>query len=116
MVKSKLITLISEKHGSLSAKDVELAVNHLITHMSDCLAEGARIEVRGFGSFSLVTTGFDIRGYPHNIILEVSAEMGIITALTFVYLFFLILNVVAISITGIFGNKDNFAYIVNLLS
>ena len=53
MVKSKLIALIAEKQQSLSYKDVELGVNHIITHMSDALASGQRIEIRGFGSFSL---------------------------------------------------------------
>ena len=53
MVKSKLIALIVEKQQNLSAKDVELGVNHILTRMSDALAEGQRIEIRGFGSFSL---------------------------------------------------------------
>ncbi len=53
MVKSKLIALIVEKQQNLSAKDVELGVNHILARMSDALAEGQRIEIRGFGSFSL---------------------------------------------------------------
>jgi integration host factor subunit beta len=53
MVKSKLIALIAEKQQSLSFKDVELSVNHIISHMSGTLASGQRIEIRGFGSFSL---------------------------------------------------------------
>lgn len=53
MVKSELINHIALKHDSLSFKDVELSVNHLIEYMSAALAEGERIEVRGFGSFSL---------------------------------------------------------------
>jgi integration host factor subunit beta len=37
----------------LNAKDVELAVKYLIEVMSNSLASGERIEIRGFGSFSL---------------------------------------------------------------
>jgi len=53
MTKSELIELISRKQGHLPAKDVELAVKHLLELMSDALANGERIEIRGFGSFSL---------------------------------------------------------------
>jgi integration host factor subunit beta len=34
-------------------KDIELAVNCMLTHMTNTLEEGERIEVRGFGSFDL---------------------------------------------------------------
>jgi len=53
MTKSELIELISAKQTQLSAKDVELAVKTLIEQMSETLAAGERIEIRGFGSFSL---------------------------------------------------------------
>lgn len=53
MTKSELIDLISAKQNQLSAKDVELAVKTLIELMSETLASGERIEIRGFGSFSL---------------------------------------------------------------
>lgn len=53
MVKSKLIALIAEKQPNLSFKDVEMGVNYIISHMSDALSSGDRIEIRGFGSFSL---------------------------------------------------------------
>lgn len=53
MVKSELITLISSKIDVLSVKDVELAVHHILDSMSDRLSKGDRIEIRGFGSFSL---------------------------------------------------------------
>ena len=53
MVKSKLIALIAEHHPNLSAKDVELGVNHILEAMSSSLSSRERIEVRGFGSFSL---------------------------------------------------------------
>jgi len=53
MTKSELIELIAEQQDQLSVKDVELAVKLLLEHMSHRLADGERIEVRGFGSFSL---------------------------------------------------------------
>jgi integration host factor subunit beta len=53
MTKSELIESISRKQKHLPAKDVELAVKHMLDVMSDSLSAGVRIEVRGFGSFSL---------------------------------------------------------------
>jgi integration host factor subunit beta len=53
MTKSELIEMIARKQKHLPAKDVELAVKHLLDLMSDSLAGGERIEIRGFGSFSL---------------------------------------------------------------
>ena len=53
MTKSELIEVIARKQKHLPAKDVELAVKHLLDLMSDSLAKGHRIEIRGFGSFSL---------------------------------------------------------------
>jgi len=53
MVKSELITRIAEKQDSLTLKDVELGVNHILERMSAELSNGQRIEIRGFGSFSL---------------------------------------------------------------
>ena len=53
MTKSELIDLIGRKQRHLPAKDVELAVKHILEVMSDSLSAGERIEIRGFGSFSL---------------------------------------------------------------
>ena len=53
MTKSELIELIASRQTQLSAKDVELAVKTILEHMSQTLATGERIEIRGFGSFSL---------------------------------------------------------------
>ncbi|MBV1880745.1 MAG: integration host factor subunit beta [Pseudomonadales bacterium] len=53
LTKSELIELVAEKQTQLSAKDVELAVKTMIEEMSQTLATGGRIEIRGFGSFSL---------------------------------------------------------------
>jgi integration host factor subunit beta len=53
MTRSEIIELIASQQTQLSTKDVELAVKVMIEHLTECLAEGDRIEIRGFGSFSL---------------------------------------------------------------
>ncbi len=53
MTKSELIERIAARQAQLLAKDVELAVKTIMEHMSQTLAQGSRIEIRGFGSFSL---------------------------------------------------------------
>ena len=53
MTKSELIRRIAHKQSLLAGRDVELAVKVMLEHMTACLAAGGRIEVRGFGSFSL---------------------------------------------------------------
>lgn len=53
MTKSELIERMLIKQPQLSAKDVELAVKTILDHMSQALSTGERIEIRGFGSFSL---------------------------------------------------------------
>ena len=53
MTKSELIEKIATLQSHLSAKDVELAVKMMLDHMTETLADGERIEIRGFGSFSL---------------------------------------------------------------
>ena len=53
MTKSELIEILSRKQSHLAAKDVELAVKAVLEQMSNALASGRRIEIRGFGSFSL---------------------------------------------------------------
>lgn len=53
MTKSELIERIATQMPELSPKDVELAVKTLLEKMVSTMAEGGRIEVRGFGSFSL---------------------------------------------------------------
>jgi integration host factor subunit beta len=52
MNKSELIKRMSDRLDQLSNRDVDLAVHTLIEIMSDSLASGGRIEIRGFGTFS----------------------------------------------------------------
>lgn len=53
MTKSELIERIADRQGDLSVRDVEQAVRTILEAMSEMLADGDRIEIRGFGSFSL---------------------------------------------------------------
>lgn len=53
MTKSELIAALAAKQPHLPFHDVELAVKNLLEQMSQALASGDRIEIRGFGSFSL---------------------------------------------------------------
>lgn len=53
LIKSQLIAELCKHFPSLPEKDIALAVNHIIEHMSSTLSNGGRIEVRGFGSFNL---------------------------------------------------------------
>ena len=53
MTKSELIEVIAREQSHLAYRDVELAVKCMIEQMSQALASGQRIEIRGFGSFSL---------------------------------------------------------------
>lgn len=53
MTKSELIERIAEQQSQFSPKDIELAVKLILEHMACSLASGSRIEIRGFGSFSV---------------------------------------------------------------
>ncbi len=53
MTKSELIESLARQLSHLALKDVELAVKCVVEHMSETLSLGERIEIRGFGSFSL---------------------------------------------------------------
>lgn len=53
MTKSELIEILSAHQRHLASNDVELAVKSLLEQMAYALASGDRIEIRGFGSFSL---------------------------------------------------------------
>jgi integration host factor subunit beta len=53
MTKSELIELIARKQPQFSYKDIKLVVKTSLEHMVSALSTGERIEIRGFGSFSL---------------------------------------------------------------
>ena len=53
VTKSELIERVAARQPHLSVKDVELAVKTVLEEMAQAMASGMRIEIRGFGSFSL---------------------------------------------------------------
>ncbi len=53
MTKSELIEVLARQQPNLALKDVESAVKCIIEKMNQALSSGERIEIRGFGSFSL---------------------------------------------------------------
>jgi len=53
MTRSDLVTRLAERFSQLTQRDTEFAVKTMLDAMSDALARGYRIEIRGFGSFSL---------------------------------------------------------------
>ena len=55
MTKSELIERIASKNPHLMLKDVEKIVNVVFETISDSLADGNRVEFRGFGAFSVRT-------------------------------------------------------------
>ncbi|ETD66807.1 transcriptional regulator [Pelistega indica] len=53
MTKSELIEALAASYPQLAVRDMDLAVKTMLDAMTDSLSQGQRIEIRGFGSFSL---------------------------------------------------------------
>ena len=53
MTRSELVTLLAEQFPQLTAKDTEAVVSVLLESIAESLKRGDRVEIRGFGSFSL---------------------------------------------------------------
>lgn len=53
MTKSELIEALSARQQHLAGNDVEMAVKSMLEQMTHALSGGERIEIRGFGSFSI---------------------------------------------------------------
>ena len=53
MTKSELVEKIVESHGILSRKESEQVVNIIFDAMADALKKGDKVEIRGFGSFTI---------------------------------------------------------------
>lgn len=53
MTRSDLVEALSERFSQLGQRDAELAVKAILEAISEALIEGQRIEIRGFGSFSV---------------------------------------------------------------
>lgn len=53
MTKSQLIEKLMQEDSQLNKKESELIVNTIFDSISDALVRGDRVEIRGFGSFSI---------------------------------------------------------------
>jgi len=53
MIKSELVQKLSEQNPHLYQRDIEKIVNAILETISDALAQGGRVELRGFGTFSV---------------------------------------------------------------
>jgi len=53
MTKSELIERLADKMRQVPTKDVESSIKEMLEQMAQTLQKGERIEIRGFGSFSL---------------------------------------------------------------
>lgn len=57
MIKSELVQTIAEQNPHLFQRDVENIVNAILDEISNALADGDRVELRGFGAFSVKNRG-----------------------------------------------------------
>lgn len=64
LTKSELIDRLAAECGSLNAREAEIAVNTVLQTIVQALSEGCRVEIRGFGSFSLNKRGARIGRNP----------------------------------------------------
>lgn len=53
MIKSELVQTIAHRNPHLFQRDIENIVNAIFDGITDALAEGNRVELRGFGAFSV---------------------------------------------------------------
>lgn len=53
MTKSELVDRLAEKNGTLTRKESEAVVNLIFDSMGDALRGGEKVEIRGFGSFTI---------------------------------------------------------------
>lgn len=53
MNRSELITALAARFSYLTTKDAELSVKEILDAIGQSLAQGGRVEIRGFGSFDL---------------------------------------------------------------
>lgn len=53
MTKSELIQTLAERHPQLHQNDLERVVNVILDEVTDALVRGDRVELRGFGAFSV---------------------------------------------------------------
>ena len=64
MIKSSLVQTIAEQNPHLYQRDVEIIVNAILNEITEALAKGDRVELRGFGAFSVKNRGARIGRNP----------------------------------------------------
>jgi integration host factor subunit beta len=75
MTKSELITFITEKNPHLYQRDIERVVTTIFEEISTALSKGDRVELRGFGAFSIKQRNARIGRNPRTgATVEVSAK------------------------------------------
>jgi len=52
MTKSELVEIIADSYGEITRREAEVVVNEIFQAISEALASGDRVELRGFGSFT----------------------------------------------------------------
>ncbi len=52
MIRSELVTIVAQQNPHLTIRDVERIVGTIFDEITSALAEGRRVELRGFGAFS----------------------------------------------------------------
>lgn len=57
MIKSELVARVAAENPHLSERDIERVVNAILARISDALINGDRVELRGFGSFTVMERG-----------------------------------------------------------
>ena len=53
MIKSELVQIIANRNPHLFQRDVENIVNAVFDEITETLSDGNRVELRGFGAFSV---------------------------------------------------------------
>ena len=53
MIKSELVQIVANRNPHLYHRDVENIVNSVLEEITKAMSEGKRVELRGFGAFSI---------------------------------------------------------------
>ena len=64
MIRSELIQIIADQNPHLFQRDVERIVNTVFDEITNAMANGDRVELRGFGEFSVKKRDARVRRYP----------------------------------------------------
>lgn len=75
MTKSELIEQLAVDNGTLNKKEAEIIVNSIFDSIGQALVDGDRVEIRGFGSFTVRERGArEARNPKSGDIVQISAK------------------------------------------